>query len=970
MSSTSSSSSSSSSSESHSSSSKSSISEEKKSIEQQEVIQEKENKETKEENEKHSSTSTSTSSEEEEVEKVEQKEEIKEEKKEEQPVHQEEEKEEKKTTTSSSSKSKSSSSKSEKDEKEEVKEEIKEEKKEEQPVHQEEKEEDKKEEKKTSTSSSKSEEEEKKEEQKEIEKEEKKEEKQEEKKMKTSSSSTSSKSEEEKEEKKEEQKEEIKETKEEKKEIQIEEHQEEQKEEQTEKKERKHRRHHKHKRSEKERKKEKVIISKKKENKSSSSSEELVIKKKTPIKVIGEASNPNKPLSPFIIPSPFEDIPEDVIDPIKDIKPIKGIHEEDKERLETFNSVYKDNMKTLLSYVNKINNYEGNVYFQQKQKQSEISFKEFSEEIQKCAQSYVSLKHKQRGVLFIAKNHWKQFAMGLGCILAGMYTVYITPKTPITDIVDIIKQAGIVQIVTDIDGKDIIRDVLSLSKLQCVLVDGVVHDELYTSYDDFIKKGQKSGEKQKKIKDTLKSIAEKTEPTDIAEIVFVQGEKGLNGVMWTHGNIIAECLGLIERFKLNKEGKYIMTSHLSFYLERIFTLYLPLFVGYQVYIPVYPIHNENLQQFYTIAKEFKPTVVLGIPRFYEKLVKKGEEIIGDEKKQQKAKKMGIEGILKEEQGESKPKGFGTTRKMVYNKIKEELGLLNVELFLCSDQMQKETIEGVMGIGITVYCGLSMVETTGFSSINYELNMNVETAGKPLMNTTFTTEEKNELVISGPTVAGGYLHKKFGSKGFNTEHSGEILTEKEDQFIKITKLNPKFIYTTNHEQVCIRRLEDLLMKISVVKHVLVIGTHQTFVTCIFTVMYDVVKEKLMEKCPSHENFLRDPHFGSYVRQRIDRLNKHLPIPIQIKKFAFIEEGTEHSKFISKHMDNNQYEASLTHFEKLISSLYKRGGKEQVKGIDMEKEKQIQKERQKEEKERLKEEKRLRRERREKEKAEKK
>ena len=797
--------------------------------------------------------------------------------------------------------------------------------------------EEKKEKKDKKVEEKKEEKEEKKEEQKIEEKVEKKEEKKVEEKK------------EQKEEKKEEQK--IEEKEEKKVEKKEEKKVEEKKEEKVEKKE------------QKEEKKESESGSETSSSSSSSSSEEedeKIMKRMSKVVTIpveNEEKKKNEVKLKTVSPAtPFVDIPESVsIKPLEtEVVAFEGMKQEDFDRLKKYNESYEDGRNLLHYFILNMGMYEGMAYYQEKAKQPKITFKKFANEVKIASRAYVELEVPKRAVMFLTKNTWTSYALGLGCVLAGMIQVYVNPNLPLADLIECVKQAGVFQVVTDMDHKELATDLIELTKIKGLLIDGVTHDEMFMTYDDFKNLGQRMDDTiiQKMMKEAL--------PTDIAEIVFIQGVKGIHGVVWTHGNIISQMNAFKNSFAMSKEHRVIMSHHMSFYLERIFTLYLPIMFGYLTYIPSEGIHHEGLKHFIETARHVKPTIVYGVPRFYEKLLERAKEAVKESKATKRAQFLGVQGYINQESGVSKPQGFGRSRNNVFNPMKDKLGILETQYFLCTDILPRDKLEEIYGKGIELFCGLALPETTGFCFVNRERNLQLESVGRPLKGVNIVFKGKSNLLVSGAIVAGGYTDEMIGAQGFDTKLQAKVMKYRDSNiaFVKITERSHEMIHTSTGEQIAQTRIEEVLKNISVVQNVMVVGADKPFLSVIMTVKYDEAKKRLQEKCPEEKDLIRDVYFASYIRQRIDRINKMFPNPVQVKRFALILEGTEESKWIKETMNDEDRTKACEHFAKAIEALYKRGGKEIVQK-DKKEEEAIQKERMKEEKERLKEEKEQRR-----------
>ncbi|ELP87843.1 AMP dependent ligase/synthetase, putative, partial [Entamoeba invadens IP1] len=638
-------------------------------------------------------------------------------------------------------------------------------------------------------------------------------------------------------------------------------------------------------------------------------------------------------------PSPFPDIPDSVIpETLDDVLPIKGLSDKALFNLSKYNST--NEKMTIQDYIAGISGMEGALFDIEKVKVPGLLAKDFADEVKNLTKSYISLNLKGRGVMFISKNYYRVHALSLAAVGAGMYVIHMNPSTPMVSLVEAVKQSGAAQIVCDLDNKDYVVELMKYTKLPCLLINGVMNDG-FVNYDDF-----------KKIADSvddakIDEFRKQAKPTDIAEIVFSYAENGIRGTMWTHGNIIAQCCALKSMFNLTNKDRYIMCHNMSYYVERLFSLYLPIMVGYHVYISTDVLYRENLKYFIEIAKKFKPTILVGVPRLYEKLLFRINEALKKSKLAAKVKDLAVDGMVKQEEGKSKPVGYGTSRTLVFNKGKEKTGVIDVRYFICAGILNQNMLKDIMGKGIEVFCGLPFIETTGFIALNREKCLQLESVGKVIPGCEISVQNKM-LMCSGPTISGGYTVGEIGEH-FNTECEATL----NNDFVEIKQYKNTAIMTSTGEFVSYKFVESLVKSITVIKGVLIAGNDKPYLSCILNVVYAKAKDVLKEKCPTEKMLARDAYFGTFIRQRIDWLNKQLPKPLQIKRFGVMVDGQPGTDLLKENMSFEDQKVAIVKFQPFIDKLYVRGIVEK-EGKASKTEKEEQKKRRKAEKEREKEE----------------
>ena len=122
-------------------------------------------------------------------------------------------------------------------------------------------------------------------------------------------------------------------------------------------------------------------------------------------------------------------------------------------------------------------------------------------------------------------------------------------------------------------------------------------------------------------------------------------------------------------------------------------------------------------------KEVRPTVFFGVPRVFEKIAEKMQQLGKSAPPIQKslaswAKKAGLEHNLKKlETGESPSQGnkisYPIAKKLIFSKVKDKLGLDRCRLIGCgAAPLSRETLEYFLSLDIRLLECYGMTETSG------------------------------------------------------------------------------------------------------------------------------------------------------------------------------------------------------------------------------------------------------------------
>src|SRR5256886_5725371 len=174
--------------------------------------------------------------------------------------------------------------------------------------------------------------------------------------------------------------------------------------------------------------------------------------------------------------------------------------------------------------------------------------------------------------------------------------------------------------------------------------------------------------------------------------------------------------------------------------------------------------------------EVHPTVLAAVPRFFEKiyarLVEQGSKTAG-------VKRMIFDWAMKianQSVHWRSSRGHASlavklkwlvANQLVYKKVRTGLG---GRLRLVSSggaPLAKELAEFFWAVGVPIYQGYGLTETSPIVSTNYPVNR-VGSSGKPIANVLVRVAEDGEILVKGPCVMQGYYK--------NPEATREVLTE--------------------------------------------------------------------------------------------------------------------------------------------------------------------------------------------------
>jgi long-chain acyl-CoA synthetase len=358
-------------------------------------------------------------------------------------------------------------------------------------------------------------------------------------------------------------------------------------------------------------------------------------------------------------------------------------------------------------------------------------------------------------------------------------------------------------------------------------------------------------------------------------IIYTSGSTGSpKGVMLTHANLVSQLEAIKKLFFLDSEkDKALSFLPLAHVFERM-VMYYYLSQGIDVY---FNNHIDRIKEHLLYAK---PTLMTTVPRLLEKIYKKSMVALEEET------------FIKRYLGTCALKaatGFPSLllRKffdvLVYKKIRKKFGG-NLRMIISGGAALPNDIERFFNnIGMPVYQGYGLTETSPVISVNYPGHNKPGTCGKVLPNVEVKTEKNKELLVKGPNVMQGYYKARKATKEiFKGEwlRTGDLAEIDSEGYVTLIGRKKESFKTSTGKYVVPTPIEHLVQKSKYVDQCLVIAEGKPFVSCLVFIS---------EEHKDTENL------ELLIKQHIKKINNHLDQWekiyqfIIIKKALSIEEG---------------------------------------------------------------------------------
>jgi len=389
-----------------------------------------------------------------------------------------------------------------------------------------------------------------------------------------------------------------------------------------------------------------------------------------------------------------------------------------------------------------------------------------------------------------------------------------------------------------------------------------------------------------------------TEQTDLATLIYTSGTTGRpKGCELTHRNILSEVFevtsGLADLFNENTSTLlFLPIAHVFGRAIQFGAIATGCTLG----------HTADIKNLIADFGRFQPTFVLSVPRVFEKVYNTAKQKAHADGKGpifDRAEKVAIR--YSESLEERGPGLFlkiqhGLFDRLVYSKLRAALGGRCTAAISGGAPLGARLGHFFRGIGVTIYEGYGLTETTAGACLNMEDKIKIGTVGRPIPGMSVAIADDGEVLLAGPIVFDGYwrnpqasgeaLDEVGGKRWFHTGDIGEI---DNDGFLKITGRKKELIVTAAGKNVAPAVLEDRVRAHWLVSQCLVVGDQQPFIAALITIDPEALPTwvaKTGKSGLSMSELVNDEELRAEIQQAVDDANRAVSRAEAIKKFTIL------------------------------------------------------------------------------------
>jgi long-chain acyl-CoA synthetase len=395
------------------------------------------------------------------------------------------------------------------------------------------------------------------------------------------------------------------------------------------------------------------------------------------------------------------------------------------------------------------------------------------------------------------------------------------------------------------------------------------------------------------------------DPESVCGFIYTSGTTGRpKGVLLSHSNFVSNVNAVNEIFPLEPTDISVSFLPWAHSFGQTAELHTMLSMGCGIAFA------EAIDKLIDNFGEVRPTVMVSVPRIFNKIYSglqaKMDETGGLKKKlfysavanENKRRQLKMAGKY------SSWKNFKSRvyDKLVFSKVRDRFGGRLRYAFSGGAALSKEVAEFIDSVGILVYEGYGLTETSPIACANYRKNRKIGSVGKPIPRVevkidTSVVEDSNgdgEIVVYGPNVMKGYHNLPEETAKVMTEdggfRTGDRGRKDEEGFIYITGRIKEQYKLENGKYVVPGPLEDLLQLSPYILQVFIDGANKLYNAALIVPDKEAILGWAKENglTGSYAEILKDVKTYALIEAEIKEFGKGFKGYEKVKKFALLEE----------------------------------------------------------------------------------
>jgi len=403
-------------------------------------------------------------------------------------------------------------------------------------------------------------------------------------------------------------------------------------------------------------------------------------------------------------------------------------------------------------------------------------------------------------------------------------------------------------------------------------------------------------------------------PDDLAGLIYTSGTTGNpKGVMLSHANIASNLNAVAEIFPLKEEDRSASFLPWAHSFGQTVELHAIIFFG----------SSTGLTSAKTLIRdmpEIKPTLLVAVPTVFNKVYDGLNKLMESEGGIKK--KMFDTAMANAQKRSAMAKRGKASRmveltnglfdKLVFSKVRDRFGGRLQYAFSGGAAISTEVAEFISAVGIVVYEGYGLTETSPIATCNVRGARKVGSVGRAIPGVTITIDtdvtgdkEVGEIIVHGPNVMMGYYNLPeanaevfTGDGGFRTGDLGHLDA---DGYLYIRGRIKEQYKLENGKYVVPSPIEELLTLSGYISQVMVYGEQRPFNVAVVVPDFEYLEKWAAENglgSLSREELVKNEKVIGLYKTEINRAQSEIKHYERVRDFLLAtEEWTPESGMLT-------------------------------------------------------------------------
>ncbi|PRX47601.1 long-chain acyl-CoA synthetase [Prauserella shujinwangii] len=391
--------------------------------------------------------------------------------------------------------------------------------------------------------------------------------------------------------------------------------------------------------------------------------------------------------------------------------------------------------------------------------------------------------------------------------------------------------------------------------------------------------------------------------TAAAIIVYTSGTTGPpKGAMISHANLVASARTFVEALGGGPDDEVLSYLPLCHIAERLTSVIDSVWAGSVVNF------GEGGPSFAHDLRDVQPTVFLGVPRVWEKMLAGVEIRMNDASRLKRALyrfclRQGRRLAPFRMRGELRVRDralLALCEVLVFRALRERLGLVRVRVALSgAAPIAPQVLEYLWAIGVPVLEGYGQTENTAICTLTPADDVRLGRVGVALPGVELRIAEDGEILTRSAGVFLGYLDNPeataatVDSEGWL--HTGDVGELDADGFLRITDRKKDILITAGGKNISPSEIENRLKVSPYVREAVVIGDRRKYLTALIGIEQDTVGDWARRRGLAYTTYAdlsARPEVRALVESVVAEINRELASVEQIKRFTLLTKELDH------------------------------------------------------------------------------